>query len=244
MKKFFLNILCFLTIIFLISCKKKNNDNILKVGTDATYPPMEYYENGKIVGFDVDVINLIASKLNKKTQITDMSFDTIFTGLQKNQVDVVISTVTITEERKQQMNFSDPYYYDKTVLIVRNDYDEIKTLEDLEGKKIGTQLGTTQDSYADNVKNAENFKYREIATAMLNLNAKKIDVVLADRSISSILISSNKNCKIIDNISFLPAAFGIAINKDNKQLLNQVNKVLKEIKSSGELNKIVKKWNM
>ena len=242
MKNFFLNIICIFTIIFLISCKK--NDNILKVALDATYPPMEYYENGKIVGFDVDAINLIASKLNKKVSIVDTSFDTIFVGLQKNQVDLVISAITITDERKKQMNFSDPYLYDETVLIVRNDYDEIKTLEDLKGKKIGIKLGTTQDNYVSSIKTATNYKYKEIATAILNLKAKKVDVVLTDKSIASILISNNKGCKIVDNVSVLPAPYGIAINKDNKELLNQINKVLKEIKSSGELDNLKKKWNL
>ena len=242
MKKAFSNILFFLVIILFISCKK--NDNILKVALDPKYPPMEYYKNEKIVGFDVDLINLIASKLNKKIQIIDVPFDTIFSMLKKNQVNLIISSITVTNERKQQVDFSDPYFYDKTVLIVRNDYNEIKTLEDLENKKIGTRLGTIQDDYANSIKNIINYKYEKIDTAIIDLIAEEIDAILVDESIASDLISNNKECKLVNDISFLSSPFAIGVNKDNKELLIQINKILKEIKENGKLDKLKKKWNL
>ena len=242
MKKIFSII--FLLFFSLINTSLSKESNVIKIGTSANYPPFEYYENGKIVGFDVDIINTIASKLNLKVKIIDVPFSTLFTEIEKNKIDLIVAGVTITDERKKTLDFTEPYYEDKTVFIVNKNNDKIKSVKDLEGKKIGTQLGTTQDNYADTIKNAENMKFKDISIAMLNLSKNKVDVVITDKSTTGVLLKNYKNSKIVEGLEIIPATTGIVVNKNNKELLNKINIVLKEMKKSGELKKLTNKWKM
>ena len=247
MKKIFiLFVILFLNIFINFAYSSNNDKDILKITTLGDFPPFGSYDkNGKLIGFDIDLINLIASKLNKKVSIIEMPFNTMFVELQKNKVDLIIYALSITEERKKMVNFSDSYYLEKSVLIVRDDYNEIKSKNDINGKTIGIELGSSQDSFVEkNFKNSKNIKYKNVATAILNLKANKVDIVIADNSNAISLLKGNKGCKIVKGISFEPTETAIAFNKNNIKLLNEVNSILKEIKKNGELDELKKKWNL
>ena len=241
-KKYLIYFFALFCCFFTVSCKEKTkNQDVLMVGINAEYPPFEYYEGGNIVGIEIDMIDILGKKLNKQVIIEDMKFNTLMTALLSKKIDLIIAGLAITDERKQQFDFSDPYYDNTIVLVVKNDNDSIKTVDDLKGKKIGAQLGTLCDNYASTIEGAEVSKYDTPATAIINLKAGKVDVIVADKPVVKQLLMTNDNCKIVDNIEIKTVPYGIAINKGNDELLAQINQALKEMKESGELDAIINK---
>ena len=242
-KKYFIFFCILFCCFFIVSCKEKtNNQDVLVIGINAEYPPFEYYDGEKIVGIEIDMIDILSKKLNKKVVIEDMKFNTLMTALLSKKIDLIIAGLAITDERKQQFDFSDPYYDNTIVLVVKDDNDSIKTVNDLKGKKIGAQLGTLCDNYASTIEDAEVSKYDTPATAIMNLKAGKVDVVVTDKPVVKQLLLTNDGCKIVENVEIKTVPYGIAINKGNDELLTQINQAIKEMKESGELDKIFNKY--
>lgn len=227
----------------LVSCKDKQKEpETLKVGINVDFPPFEYYENGKPAGLDVELANIIGEKLNKKVILEEMEFNTLFAALSTNKIDVIISGVDITEERKKTFNFSDGYYNNELSLVVKEGDTTITAVEDLQGKKVGTELGTTADTYADSLNSITNVKYNSGAVAVMNLKAGKVDAVILDKPVAQQVLLTNDGCQILEGVKLVSSETGIVVNKNNPELLKQINGVIKELKETGKLQELIAKY--
>jgi polar amino acid transport system substrate-binding protein len=216
------------------------------VATDATWPPMEFVdEKQNIVGFDIDLIKAVAAKAGLKVEIKNQAWDGIFGGLAAKKYDAVISSVTITEERKQTMAFSDPYINAGQVLVVRAKTANVSTLKDLKGKKVGAQIGTTGAAEISKVAGLELKNYDELGLAIEDLYSGRIDGVVCDTPIAADFVLQNaryKNALKIVGKPFTEEYYGIAVNKDNPELLKKINAALAALKADGSLETLEKKW--
>ncbi len=213
------------------------------VGTNAEYPPFEYVdENGEIVGFDIDLMKAIAEEAGLEVEFVNTRWDGIFVALASGEFDAVISAATITDERKQTVDFSDPYFNAGQVLAVKKGSD-IKGVEDLAGKKVGVQLGTTGDIWATENTDAEVVRYDEITLAMQALANGEVDAVINDGPTTADMIQANPEWEVeIVAGPFTDEFYGIAVRKDKPELLQAINEGLKKVKESGKYAEIYEKW--
>jgi len=213
------------------------------VGTNAEYPPFEFVDdNGEIQGFDIDLMNAIAKAAGFEPEFVNTRWDGIFVALASGEFDAVISAATITDERKQTVDFSDPYFNAGQVLAVKRGSD-IKSVDDLAGKKVGVQLGTTGDIWASDNTDAEVVRYDEITLAMQALANGDVDAVINDAPTTADMIKANPewNIEIVDG-PFTEEYYGIAVRKDAPAVLEAINKGLAAVKESGEYDEIYNKW--
>ena len=212
------------------------------MATNAEFEPFEYKENGNIVGFDVDIANYIAKDINKTLKIDDMSFDSVLAAIPSGKADMGIAAMSVKPERKANMDFSDPYFTAYQVMIVK-DGSVIKTGEDLKGKKIGVQQGTTGDTYvSDTYKDATITRYNKGSEAVLDLKNGKIDAVVIDDYPAKKYAQTNAGVKVIDTPLTDKEEYAIAVKKGNTELLNKINAALAKMKSSGEYTKTFDKY--
>jgi len=216
----------------------------IKVGTNAEYRPFEYVdESGEIVGFDVDLIKELAKRAGYEVELVNTKWDGIFTALAAGEFDVVASACTITDERKQSVDFTDPYFNAGQSIAVLADNDTIKTVEDLKGKRIGVQLGTTGDMEASKIEGAEVKRYEEITLAFQALANGDVDAVVNDTPTSADIIKANPEIKAkIVGEPFTNEFYGIAVNKGKPEIRDALNKALAEIKADGTYDQIYQKW--
>ncbi|HHY93009.1 MAG TPA: basic amino acid ABC transporter substrate-binding protein [Firmicutes bacterium] len=229
---------------------------VLKVGFNAAFPPFESVNNkGEFEGFDVDLANALGQELGMKVEFVDVAWETIFAGLLSKKYDVIISGVTITDERKQKMNFSDPYFEAGQVIMVRKDYDQIKSEADFAGKKLGVQISTTADEvltrmlegkgeYAGKkVAIKEIKRYDNYPQAFPDLQNGNLDAVVVDLPVG--VPYANKHAdkvKLVSEKPFISEYTGIALRKEDTELLNKINAALKKFKDDGTWQKIYDKW--
>ena len=230
----------------LCACGKKEsgmtvNEGVLTMATNAYFPPYEYYEGEEIVGIDADIAKAVADKLGLEFKIEDMEFDSIITSVQTGKTDMGLAGMTVTDERKQSVNFSDTYATGIQVVIVTEDSD-IASVDDLEGKKIGVQLSTTGDIYASD-DYGEDFveQYNKGADAVMALTQGKVDAVIIDNEPAKNFVASNDGLKILDT-EYVTEDYAACINKENTELLDAVNGALAELKEDGTLQKIIDKY--
>lgn len=228
------------------SSSKKNSDTLV-MATNATFPPYESVSGDDIVGIDVDIANAIAKKLGKKLKIEDVSFDSIIAGVQNDKYDFGMAGMTVTDERKKNVDFTESYAKAVQVVIVKEDSD-IKSIDDISSKnKIGVQQGTTGDIYAsDTVENGGYgedavMKYNSGPDAVQALLSDKVDCVIIDNEPAKAYVAANQGLKILDS-SFADEEYAICVKKGNSQLKNDINKALKELKDDGTIDKIVSKY--
>jgi len=218
----------------------------LIMGTESTFPPYEFRnDKNELVGFDVDLATIIAKKLNRELKIEDMAFDSLIPALLSGKIDMVVAGMTITEERKKKVAFSDPYYETGLVWVVRVDDDRIKTVDDLKGKTLSTQTGTTSDIQASKIEGVKMKRFQQFTDAFLEVSAKRADACIVNEPTAIDYVSKHAEVKIAGKLKFEGAERqfnGIAVRQEDKELLAGINKVLKEIKDSGEYDKMVDKW--
>ncbi len=208
----------------------------LIMATNAEFPPYEYYEGSEIVGIDAEIAQAIADELGMELQIEDMAFDAIITAVTSGKADFGAAGMTVTEDRLKSVDFSDTYTKSAQVIIVKED-SPIATPEDLVGKKIGVQLGTTGDIYSADIEDAKIERYNKGFEAVQSLLSDKIDAVIIDQEPATVFVSQNKGLKLTDE-EFTEEEYALAIAKDNKELLEKVNTALAELKKSGRLDEI------
>ena len=213
----------------------------ITMGTNATFPPFESVDDsGNIVGLDADIAAAIAEKLNMKLVIKDMDFDSLIPSVKGGSIDFAMAGMTVTEDRLENVDFSDTYAHATQVVIVKEDSD-IASPDDLEGKKIGVQLGTTGDIYAGDIKDATVERYNKGFEAVQALTQDKIDAVVIDGEPAKVFVKENEGLKMLDE-AFTEEDYAIAVAKGNDELLDKINTALGELKDSGELDKIVDKY--
>ncbi len=244
MKKF----LCLMMVVLMaLSCLTAcgGSGDELVMATNANFPPYEFMEGDEYAGIDIEIAQEIADRLDKELVIENVEFGTIVSGVQTGKFDMGIAGLTVNDERKEQVNFSDSYATGVQVVIVK-DGGKIKTLDDLSGDDImiGVQQDTTGHIYASD--SVDNGGYGEDhVTAYLNgadavaaLVAGSVDAVIIDREPAKEFVKAN------EGLSILPAEwavedYAIAINKENEELLADINGVLADLKEEGTLDKII-----
>ncbi len=214
---------------------------VLTMATNAYFPPYEYYEGSDIVGIDAEIAKAVADKLGLELKIEDMEFDSIITAVSAGKADMGLAGMTVTEERKQNVNFSDTYATGVQVVVVPEDSD-IASVDDLAGKKIGVQLATTGDIYCTDDFGSENVEeYNKGNDAIMALVSGKIDAVVIDNEPAKSFVAANEGLKILDT-EYVTEDYAAALNKENTALLEAVNGALKELKADGTLDSIINKY--
>ena len=216
------------------------------VATDATWPPMEFLNADKeIIGYDIDLMRAIADAAGFEVEFANTAWDGIFAGLATDSYDAVISSVTITEERKATMDFSDSYINAGQGLIVAQSMSGVSGLGDMAGKTVGAQIGTTGAFAIDDAAGVELATFDELGLAIAALANGQIDGVVADTPIAADYVLQNDEYKgslMIVGEPFTDEYYGIAVNKGNTELLDLINEGLAKVLASNVPAQIEDKW--
>ena len=212
----------------------------LIVSTNAEFPPYEYYDANEIVGIDIEIAQAIADKLGLELEVKDGAFDAIIAEVVSGKADIGIAGMTVTDERKQNVDFSDSYATGTQVIIVKED-SEIKSAADLEDKSIGVQLGTTGDIMATDIKDSKVEQYNKGMDAVQALSQGKIDAVIIDSEPAKFYEKEVSGLKILDE-AFAVEDYAIALKKGNTALQSKINEALKELKAEGKIDEIIGKY--
>lgn len=221
------------------------------VGMSADYAPYEFHyidENGKDVigGFDVDIANEIANSLGVELVIQEMDFDALVAALPAGKIDLVISGMNPTEKRAKVVDFSEIYYNSQHGILVRSeDMDKYKTFADLEGVKVGTQLGSTQEQISRNeIPNADLQLLNNVNNLILELKAGKVDAIVMEKPVAEMAVKSNPELAV-GNPIYEEESGGnaVGIAKGNEELLAKINEVIKKLNESGKMDEYIVKAN-
>lgn len=219
------------------------NKGTLVMATNAEFPPYEYHDGSddQIVGIDAEIAAAIAEKLGYTLEIEDIAFDSVIPEVTSGKADFGMAGMTVTEERKKSVNFSDSYATAVQVVIVTED-SEIAGIDDLSGKIIGVQSGTTGDLYATDDFGDENVeRYNKGMEAVQALSQGKVDAVIIDNEPAKVFVQETAGLKILES-AYAEEEYAIAINLDNTEFLNDVNAALAELKADGTIDNIVSKY--
>ena len=218
-------------------------DGKLVMATNATFPPYEYYDADKqIVGIDVEVAGLIAEKLGLELEVSDMEFDSIIAAVKQGKADIGMAGITITEERKKNVAFSDTYTK-ATQMIIVQEGSAIASPDDLKDVKIGVQTGTTGDLYVSDLSEdgVEVMQFSKGIDAVIALTQGKVDAVVIDGEPAKVFVEGNEGLVLLDE-AFTEEEYAIAVAPENEELLEQINTALAELEESGELQAVVDKY--
>jgi polar amino acid transport system substrate-binding protein len=229
-------------VLSLVACSKE--PTVYKIGTNAEYPPFENVDDaGEIVGFDVDLMNAIAESSDFEFEWVNTRWDGIFVALQSGEFDAVISAATITDERAEIVDFSDPYFNAGQMIAVRADEGGISGPADLAGKKVGVQLGTTGDTWLTEQTGAEVVRFDENTLAFQALANGDVDAAVADGPTAIDIVKANPemNLMMVDGV-YTEESYGIAVNMDQDELLNLINDGLAAVRADGTYDEIYDTW--
>ncbi|HEY2024514.1 transporter substrate-binding domain-containing protein [Paraburkholderia sp.] len=230
-----------MTIAALPGTATAQDSKTLNVATDATFAPMEFVENGQRTGFDIDIMNALAKAMGKQIQWTDIDFKGLIPGLVAHRFDAAISAIYITPERAQVVDFTQSYFAGGLSALVKAD-SPIKTLADLNGKKVTVQVGTKSVNFLrDN--------YPQVQRVEVEKNQEMFDLVGIGRADAAVtgkpaayqFVRTRPGFRVLDK-ELTTEAYGIAVRKDEPQLRDQLNAALAKIKADGTYNAIVQKW--
>jgi polar amino acid transport system substrate-binding protein len=241
----FISVFCFVAVIP-GSVLAQSKMRTISVATDATWPPMEMVDAKKnIVGFDIDFMNAVAKEAGIKVVFKNTAWDGIFGGLEARKYDAIISSVTITDERKKQYDFSEPYINVGQILVVPRTSKNVKTLADLKGKKVGAQIGTTGAFEIKKVEGVELKSYDEIGLAFEDMAAGRISGVVCDEPTAANFALQRAQYKekfVIVGEPFTKESYGIVVRKGDKELADLLNKGISAVKAKKIDEQLKKKW--
>ena len=217
-------------------------DNVLRVGTDATFPPMEFVDNGKRTGFDIELMEAMAKAMGKQIEWIDIDFKGLIPGLISKRFDMAVSAIYITDERKKVVDFTDPYYAGGLVAMVKDNNAAIKKLSDLDGKKVSVQVGTKSVSYLaekfPKVQRVEVEKNQE----MFNLvDIGRADAAVTGKPAAYQYVRTRGGMRVLEE-QLTTEEYGMALRKDTPELTKAVNAALAKLKADGTYAAIVKRW--
>jgi polar amino acid transport system substrate-binding protein len=217
---------------------------VYRIASDATWPPFEMVDETSkdLVGFDIDLIAAVAEEAGFQYEVINISWDALLAGVSQCQYDGAISSISITDERKESMAFSDPYATAGQIITVGINETEIKGLDTLVGKRIGVQMGTTGDFAAQDVEGAQIISYDTVDLAFQDLMNGQVDAVIADLAPSANFVLLNADKIKLVGEQFTDEALGIAVCKTNPEFLALVNQGLAGIQANGKLDELKAKW--
>ena len=229
-------------------CGADKNDNVLTMATNAEFPPYEYMENNTIVGIDAEIAQAIADKLGYELVIENVDFDSLIPGVQTGKYDFVAAGMTVTDERLEQVDFTQSYATGIQSIIVKEG-SAITTADDLfadgANTKIGVQLATTGDLYCtwdiedEGLGTVE--RYNKGADAVMALESGKVDCVVIDNEPAKVFVENNEGLKILDT-EYAVEDYAIAVSKENPELLESINRALGELIAEGKVAEIIEKY--
>ena len=232
------SLIIILSIFFMTGCTK--NENQLVLVTEAGFAPYEYYEDGEIVGVDIDIAKEIAKELGKELVIKDVSFDFVINEVKSGKADFAAAGISITPERAKEVDFTMEYTTSNQVVVVKKD-SSIKDFDDIKNKKIAVQLGTVADLYVEeNYKNATVVSHKKYLSAVEDVKTGKADCIIMDELLAKAIVAENDNLKILDGVLFQDK-YGMIVKKGNDELKDQINKVLERMVNDGTINDLVLK---
>lgn len=242
MKKFMSALLATVMVAaMLVGCGSKESANTIKFGTNAEFPPFEFVTTngaiGEFDGIDMAIAKEIGTQIGKEAVIENMEFDSLLIALQNGQIDAVIAGMTVTDERKEAVDFSTPYYEATQVMVVNQDSD-IKSAADMAEKKIVVIQGYTGEVCVQEMGYSYE-AFKKGTEAILELNNGKCDVVVIDSATAQKYIKDNANLKIVeDPTAFEAEEYAIAVKKGNTELLNKVNEVVEKMLADGSISEL------
>lgn len=229
-------LLILLMILILSGCGRSENEIVL--ATEAGFAPYEYYENGEIVGVDIDIAKEIAKELGKELIIKDIAFDSIIMEVKTGKSDFAAAGISYTEERAKAVSFSNDYAISKQIVVVNNNSD-IKKIDDIKNKKIAVQLGSVADTYVtENYKKAQIVRQKKYLTTIQDLEDGKVDCVVMDELPALEILTKKSNLDILSE-SVVEDSYGIIVKKGNDDLLETVNRVIKRMQEDGSLKESI-----
>lgn len=239
MKKF---VAIIAALVLALSCTAALADTII-VATNPEYPPFEYVEGEATIGYDIDMFDAIAKKAGFEYEISPMAFDAVVSAVATDVNTVGLSGISITDERKLTVNFSEGYINAGLVVIVKAD-SGYETADQLAGKIIGVQQGTTSDFAAEEITGIDNVaRYGTFLNAVMDLSQNQIDAVIIDKPVGQALLASLKDDTLVMVDMGLQADwYGIAVNKDNTELLDKINAALVELEQEGFFDELAVKY--
>lgn len=213
------------------------------VAFNPEYPPFEYVENGEFAGYDVDLINAVAAKAGFEIEFEAMDFDAVISAVATNPNTIGVSGISITEERKLSVDFSEGYINAGLIVVVK-DGSGYATTDDLKGKIIGVQMGTTSDFAAEEVTGQSNVaQYKTFQNAIMDLQGDKVDAVIVDKPVGqAILAGLADDSLVIVDMGLQADWYGIEVNKENPELTEKINAALKELEAEGFFEELAVKY--
>lgn len=257
MKKFMrvlaLALVLVLSVSMLAACDS-GKSNVLKIGTNAEFPPFEYIgDDGNPDGFDIALMKAIGEQMGMEIQIENMEFKSLIGAIESGNIQGIIAAMTVDDERKKSVNFSDGYYEANQMVLVRKD-SNITKAEDLNGKKIAVQEGTTGDFVASgdpdwefilgiSLQDTEVSRMKKGLDAVIELKNGRVDAVIIDSNPAQVFAKENANdIKIVEDIKCETETYAIAVTKKDEDLLKKINAALKTLKENGKYDEILKQY--
>ncbi|RPI85288.1 MAG: basic amino acid ABC transporter substrate-binding protein [Chloroflexi bacterium] len=239
----FLSILVLASFI-LSACGQAGPSEPVRVVLDATWPPFEMTDEQtkEVTGLDIDLMKAIAEKAGFEIEFINISFDSALAGLAQCQYDASISAISIDEDRKKQMLFSDPYFTAGQMVTVNASNTDITGVDSLVGKKVGAQIGTTGAMEAEAIEGVVYSGYDSIDLAFLDVMNGQIDAVIADNTLAIGYIGQNPDKLKAAGDVFTGEDYGIAVCKEKTELLDQINEALADLKAEGYIDELSDKW--
>ena len=235
-KKVMSLVLIICTIFFMTGCGK--NENELVLATEAGFAPYEYYEDGKVVGVDIDIAKEIAKELGKELVIKDVSFDFVINEVKSGKADFAAAGISITPEREKEVDFTIEYTTSNQVVVVKKG-SPITKFDDIKDKKIAVQLGSVADLYVEeNYKKATIVPHKKYLSAVEDVKTNKADCIIMDELPAKEIVKENDNLVILDGFLFQDK-YGMIVKKGNDELKEKINKVLERMKNDGTIDKLV-----
>lgn len=217
-------------------------DNVLRVGTDATFPPMEFVDNGKRTGFDIELMEAIAKNMGKQIEWVDIDFKGLIPGLMSKRFDMAVSAIYITDERKKVVDFTDPYYAGGLVVMVKDNNAAIKKLTDLDGKKVSVQVGTKSVSYlAEKFPKVQRVEVEKNQEMFSLVDIGRADAAVTGKPAAYQYVRTRGGLRVLDE-QLTTEEYGMALRKDTPELTKAVNASIAKLKADGTYAAIVKKW--
>ena len=239
MKKFVKSLLMG-ALVLSLSVSAMAKDKIF-VGTNAEFPPFEYLDKGEVTGFDIELVNEIGKVMDADVKVLDMSFDGLLPALQMKKVDLVIAGMTATEERKKTVSFTQPYYTASQVIIVKEGNNSIKSFDDLKGKKVAVMLGFTGDTIVSEIEGVNVERFNAAYAGIMALQADKVEAVVLDSEPAKNYVKQNPGL-VLAEADAEQEEYAIALRKNDKALLEKVEKALAEVKANGTYDALIKKY--